>query len=267
MALLDGIKRFLAGKHISESGQDKPSITGETPVLPTNAPDVQSKCPYCASMLEKRPLRKKKCPNCGNFVYVRSTPTGQKKLLVTEQQASGIDNAWRHYHREKLLESDPEYRREYEQVKAELMIERGTEPPAGDIRWALAKKQLLQHVRDGDWGLYRNTKVEMAQQLQGERKLRQALGTYLEVCYLDANGPCNRGAKPFDANQAVMAPGIISEVRELSRGLGLQPDEVQGLFIEAAEIYHDELPVGSARAWDRLLLELRVARTDDPSPS
>jgi hypothetical protein len=264
MSLLDGIKKFLTGEPSSESRQDKPSSTSKASAPPMKAADVESKCPHCANTLEKRPLRKKRCPNCGNYIYVRSTPTGQNKVLVTEQQAAEIDKEWQRYHQEKLLHSDPEYRREHEQVKAQLMFERGTEPSVGDIRWVLAKKHILQHARDGDWGLYRNTKLEMAQQLQGEQKLMQALRTYLEVCYLDANGPCNRGAKPFDPGQAIIAPGIIRQVRELSRSLGLQSDEVKGLFIEAADIYHNGLPVDSVKAWDQILLELRAPRIDNP---
>jgi len=185
---------------------------------------------------------------------------------VTEHEAARIDDQWQRHHHMNLLDSDPDYRREYEHIKAQLTVESGKEPSAGEIRWVLASEHLVQCVRDGDWGIYRDTKVEMAQQLEGEQKLKQALGTYLEVCYLDVNGPCNRGAKPFDPSQAVIAPGIARKVRELSRGLGLQPDEVKRLFAEAAEIYHNGLPVDSAKAWGQVHLDLIVAHPDDPTP-
>ena len=29
-------------------------------------------CPYCGSLLKKRPKRKSKCPICSNFIYVRN---------------------------------------------------------------------------------------------------------------------------------------------------------------------------------------------------
>lgn len=271
MSFLHRIRRLLAAPHEAPSNHGagvlaagEPSAASKASGPPKKTADVESKCPYCNHTLEQKPLRKKKCPNCGNHIYVRSTPSGQKKVLVTEQQAAEIDDKWHRHHQEKLRDSDPEYRREYEQVKAQLIIKRGSEPSGGDIRWELAKKRLLEYVRNGDWGLYRDTKVEMAQQLQGEGKLRQALGTYLEVCYLDANGPCNRGAKRFDPSQASIAPAIIRQVQELSRGLGLRPDEVKGLFIEAANIYHDGLPVDSAKAWEQILPELKVPRTDNP---
>ncbi len=198
-------------------------------------------------------MRKKECPICGNHILVRTRPSGSQKVLVTEEQAAEIEKQWEAYHQEKMIDSDSEHRREYEQVKAQLINRRGTEPSVGDIRWALANKDILEYVRYGDWGLYRNTKVEMAQQLQAEKKLRQALATYLEVCYLDANGPCNRGAKSFDPSQAIISPGIIREVRELSRSLGLQPNEVKSLFIEAAGIHKGmRLPIDPAKSWDMI---------------
>ncbi len=40
-------------------------------------------CPYCSGLLEKAPARKKKCPHCGNYMYVRGgkayTEEGAKK--------------------------------------------------------------------------------------------------------------------------------------------------------------------------------------------
>lgn len=274
MTLLDRIKRLLTDSHEAPSKQSagvpvaaEPSAASKASGAPERTADVDSKCPHCDHRLAQKPLRKKKCPNCGNYIYVRSTPSGQKKVLVTEQQAGEIDNQWQRYHKEKLLNSDPEYRRECDRVKARLTGERGTEPSEAEVRWALYSERILQHVRYGDWGLYRNTKVEMAQQLQDEGKLRQALRTYLEVCYLDANGPCNRGPKPFDPIQAITAPGITREVRELSRSLRLRPEQIRGMFIEAADVYHNNLPVGSAKAWDQLRLELEAAHKDNPDPS
>lgn len=36
------------------------------------------KCPYCNKPLEKKPIKKKKCPSCGEYIYVR------KGMLYTE---------------------------------------------------------------------------------------------------------------------------------------------------------------------------------------
>lgn len=264
--LFDASQETRSGQSVGAARAAELASTSEASTRSQKPADAGSTCPYCAHTLAQRPLRKKKCPSCGNYIYVRSTPAGEKKILVTEREAAKIDDQWQHHHHMNLLDSDPDYRREYEQIKAQLMVERGKEPSVGEIRWVLAGKHLVQCIRDGDWGIYRDTKVEMAQQLEEEQKLKQALGTYLEVCYLDANGPCNRGAKPFDPSQAVAAPGIARKVRELSRSLGLQPDEVKRLFTEAAEIYHNGLPVDSAEAWGKVHLDLAVASADNPIP-
>jgi hypothetical protein len=41
----------------------------------------RSKCPYCATVLEIAPKRKKPCPKCGQLIYVR------KGVLLTEEDA------------------------------------------------------------------------------------------------------------------------------------------------------------------------------------
>ena len=42
-------------------------------------------CPYCKNKLDQRPQRKKKCPSCNNFIFVRD------QRLVTEERAKIID--------------------------------------------------------------------------------------------------------------------------------------------------------------------------------
>lgn len=201
-------------------------------------------------------------------MYLKKTPTSETKTIVTEEQAKDIERQWeRHYEEgalEQRLSSDPEYGREYERVKADLEAKRGTEPSAGDIRWALANKQLLRHARRQDWGLYRNVKHNMASQLKAENKLKQALLTYLEICYLDMNGPNNLGGMgdpdmlkkypPFDPVTGLLAPGVVWEVRELSDDLGLHPGDVKSLFIEIAVRNHKKLPlpIDPAQGWDMM---------------
>lgn len=35
-------------------------------------------CPYCYEILEQEPKKKKKCPHCENFIYVRTSPSTRK---------------------------------------------------------------------------------------------------------------------------------------------------------------------------------------------
>ena len=48
-------------------------------------------CPHCGGVLEKKPQRKKKCPLCRNYIYIRTSPTNSDKVLVTEEGAKKID--------------------------------------------------------------------------------------------------------------------------------------------------------------------------------
>lgn len=42
---------------------------------------LRKKCPYCLYKFEDAPKRKKKCPNCGNYIYVK------KETLLTQEEA------------------------------------------------------------------------------------------------------------------------------------------------------------------------------------
>jgi len=76
------------------------SSNGRTPQVEPVSPELSevgnldSVCPYCAAALEKKPSRKKKCPDCNNFIYVRTRPFDRKRVLVTEAQRDLIDVEW-----------------------------------------------------------------------------------------------------------------------------------------------------------------------------
>ena len=60
-------------------------------------------CPYCNTLLDKMPTQKKKCPSCGNDIYVRTEYPSRKKLLLTKEQVDKLD-AQRTLEREKEAE-------------------------------------------------------------------------------------------------------------------------------------------------------------------
>jgi len=69
-----------------------------------------------------------------------------------------------------------------------------------------------------DWAFYRCTRVQMAAILELENRPRDALLMYLEVCYLDINGPNNmaggghdtRRNPPFSLERSFLAAGVVS---------------------------------------------------------
>lgn len=56
--------------------------------------NVKPLCPYCNFYLEKMPARKKACPNCKEFIFVRTRPYDRKKVLVTDKQVEEIQEQY-----------------------------------------------------------------------------------------------------------------------------------------------------------------------------
>lgn len=50
-----------------------------------------STCPYCGSVLAKRPMRKTVCKSCGEPIFARNTHGPGVSLLLTAQQAADFD--------------------------------------------------------------------------------------------------------------------------------------------------------------------------------
>jgi predicted RNA-binding Zn-ribbon protein involved in translation (DUF1610 family) len=221
--------------------------------------NTKSICPYCNQVLVKRPKRKKKCPHCGNYIFVRTRPADNKKVLVTEEQASIIDIQW--MKENGTYEAYLEKQAEFQTTKAKLTKRFGHEASDYDVQWAIYNEQLIEHSQAMNWGLYRNTRFDMAELLRKEGRNIPAIATYIEVSYLDANGPRNVGGvfdpqllqefPPFDENLAFQAPGIIRLIEKLSVILKLSDQELESKYLEIANQVQErmQLPVSPSEAW------------------
>ncbi len=210
-------------------------------------------CPYRNYRLDRMPSRKTRCPGCGNHLYVRTRPSDRKKVLVTEADAAEIEELWaiENGTYEELMAS----RRAFEEEKRRMAARLGFDPPDGDVRYALLNKALMEHAVHGDWGLYTSTRFAMAEQLRKEQRDKTALATYLEVCYLQLNGPNNNtldGYVPrFNPKTGFLAPGVLQRARRLVKKLRLEPQEVREAFEHYAVQAHKDLklPLPPAEAW------------------
>jgi len=226
--------------------------------------NVDPICPHCNKGLEKKPGRKKKCPHCGQFIYVRTRPSDGKRVLVTETQAEEIAEQWaivNGTHDAYLAE-----RRRFAQEKAKLARRFGREPSDNDVRWSLLNQELIEHAMKGNWGLFRNAKVEMAEILRREGKHVDALGFYLEVCYLDLNGPNNtngitdqkllREYPPWNPRVAFadLAPGILYRASSIITKTEMDIASVKALYDRRASLLHNSLrlPLAPDAAWPRI---------------
>ena len=224
-------------------------------------------CPHCDQHLDKMPGRKKKCPHCGEFMFVRTRPSDKKRVLVTLNQAEQIEEQWSIVdgtHAEYLAK-----RNRITDEKARLAGRFGREPSENDIAWSLLNQDMMEYAAHREWGLFRNAKFKMAEVLRKEARFANALGVYLEVCYLDLNGPSNVGGmstrellKEFPQwdpkNNGMLAPGVLDRIIKTIRKAGTSRSDVETMFEERAAKLDKalRLPVSVRKAWGKLSKEI-----------
>jgi len=224
---------------------------------------VEAKCPYCHTPLNKMPGAKTKCPSCGNYMYVRTRPSDKQRVVVTKQQADEIEEQWSIVSgtHDQYLEQKREYQDEKDRLKGKF----GQEPSDHDVKWGLLNKELIEHAQNGDWGLYRNARLSMGDILRQEMKLQDALETYLEICYIDLNGPSNTGGirdvallkeyPSFDpTNNAIVAPGIIDYIQGVNKKLGLSAEAIKKTYLDHNQKVYTSLrlPVSPENSWSKM---------------
>lgn len=201
-------------------------------------------------------------------MFVRTRPKDKARIVVTKREADLIDEEWSIVSgtHDVFMMDRAEIETEAERLRQRFQ---GKEPAENDIKWGILNKQLTEHAKKGDWGLYRNTTFAMAELLRKEARLKQALHTYFEVCYLDLNGPRNLGGlrnsqllgqfPPFDPNDAFLAPGVLDIIRRIAGKLPLGIAELGQLFIEHNERVGDSmrLPRSANQCWTILQKQLQ----------
>jgi predicted amino acid-binding ACT domain protein len=203
----------------------------------------KAECPYCHKELKKVPGAKTKCQHCSNFMYVR-TSIQNIKVVVTKEDANKIDREWTIV--SGAHDTFASEKQEHEKHKSKLKKKFGKEPSDDDVRWSIFNKRLIEYAQNKQWGLYRNNRLEMAEHLRGKMKLKQALTIYLEVCFLDTNGP-NNYSGIGDVNDAEilkefprfdpsfcseLSSGIVDIINMIIKELGLNIEEVKKTFME-----------------------------------
>ncbi|MEY4440447.1 MAG: hypothetical protein RLY49_73 [Candidatus Parcubacteria bacterium] len=221
----------------------------------------EARCPSCKNVLKKIPGAKTKCPSCGEYMYVRTGPDNIRKV-VSQKGADNIDEQWRIINGTQEFYLQEQKRREDRTNLLRIKFN-GKEPSSYDVSWSLFNEDLLEHMKNQDWGLYRNTKFNMAELLEKEGRIDGALNMYLAVCYLDLNGPNNRGGfddpdilkdfPPFDPRDgnAFLAPGVISRIMKIIKKSGISIDDLSKRFFDYNTRFEKpmRLPVSVGEAW------------------
>jgi len=177
-------------------------------------------------------------------MYVRTRPKDHKKVVVTNIQAGEIDEEW--------------------------SIQNGTHEDftaRRDDLWGTLNNKLSEHAQNLNWGLYRNTRFEMAEILRKDKNSELALKAYLEVCYLDLNGPSNcesikndperlKEYPPFDPKKwGFLAPAIIDFITKIGKQLGLGEEDLRRTFLEHNKNVLKEmgLPLSPETCWEKTM--------------
>lgn len=243
-------------------------LSPETENRPQIKDERKPECPYCHKTLEKIPGKKTQCPHCGEFMFVRTRPKDNARVVVTKQEADKIEEEW------SIVSGTHDYfiaeKEKFEKERESLKNRFGKEPLENDVKWGLLNKELIEHAQNMDWGLYRNARFNMAEILRKEMNLKQALIAYLEVCFIDLNGPNNAGHikdnpellkefPPFDPNNfAFVAPGVIDIIKRIMKKLNFDKNSVKSSYLEHNFRVEKSLrlPLSAENSWKSLEKEI-----------
>ena len=128
-----------------------------------------------------------------------------------------------------------------------------------DKLWGFFNKQSEEHINKFNFGLYRNTRLEMYKFLVEENKYKAALKFLFEVIYYDLSGLDNNedvgdmksisksrlerkleNNFPYESSFLTIPPGIISFLEESQKELNLTSKDMQRYFLESVLKYKIE---------------------------
>ncbi len=231
-------------------------------------------CPYCGVALDIEPKAKRKCPACGETMYVKRRPDEQLPRFVTKQQADEIDLAWEQHQRQKRIveleqrvKDAQQGKDRYQELTARAQLE--AELGHNDEAWAYFSEALTDSMKKSNFGLYRNAKLDMAMLAEREKRYQARAQLLSEVAYLDFCRCTNAGAagRPaFDAYinpplglpdlgpDSNFAPGVLGAIQDAMKGGQIDLQALRGIFMSAAQQIHQSMkaPYPPEDAWTAL---------------
>jgi len=119
-------------------------------------------CPSCGVKLEVTPQRKKKCPSCGQYIYVRTRPSDRQRVLVNEEEANRIDDEWQKIN---VMQRMAEYgisKQVFDRIKEQLTQRFGVEPDFNNVIFVFLTERLVYATEKSDWATIQSSSFEMA---------------------------------------------------------------------------------------------------------
>ena len=236
-------------------------------------------CPYCHNLLDKFPQAKRKCLSCKQTIIVRTDPVEKKKILLREDQLEEFEKKLQeirnHKTVQRILSSLDVDSIQFNLAKENLKMKSGKECTDNEVILEIIDQVGYHHYKNLDMGLFRNTILYKGDIFKSSGDLPNALISYLELCYIDLNGPNNCGSSkdnpeilreypPFNPNNSVdthLAPGILEYITQINKELNLTKDQLKEVFfthnlkVENAR----KLPLSVQDAWLRLESAITLA--------
>lgn len=105
-----------------------------------------------------------------------------------------------------------------------------------------------RHVTNGDWGLYRSSRLSLAEIEMKNQNLEKALVLIFEVCYLDLSGLWNnfnldylyiyeQNFFPYENSTQKIAPGVVNYIKRLKVKLGLSDTDLKQMYLKSMDKY------------------------------
>lgn len=261
-----------ASKKSSES--ENPDVTGTIQVsfeLSGSGIDTSewqddriARCPNCEAELKKIPGAKTKCPECKEYMYVRTDPRTKSRRVVSESDLEPIEREWA-----KLNGTLDEYEANILRVadtRTNLNAELGRESTKAELETKLAEIDREVHFMNHEYGLLRNTYLTVAQIQSKERAYSLALTNFLIVALLDGNGCSNspamdfetfelkKGPPGFDSEFVDYLPYIADEIEACVEKGSLNLDVELGKIDELAEVSRLKCPKGMQAVWKEFVI-------------
>ncbi len=109
-------------------------------------------CPYCKTELKKVPIRKSKCPNCKNYIFIRRLKDSNVNALLTEVQAQEVDNEIENEYLKNKgfyeVESFGVSKEKFLKRKEEHFLKYGIKDNSNDVVWSLFNELLIKNAND-----------------------------------------------------------------------------------------------------------------------
>ena len=229
--------------------------------------NLEPLCPYCNTQLEKFPARKTKCKNCGNFMYIRTSPYYEKKVIVREDELELIEEDYAkkfgkydEYLKEQKLKKKKEER--FANKKKYLEEKFKVKYSDNDVKFSILVEDSIIEFNKKNFEQYANKLEEMSGILFREKRYKQMLANDLIVASIRY---CLIGGKLYDREFTLQLIEecnkcfpLLSFVCDAIINLNYTLDDVRKFYLEIKDPMFTILPLTKKEMFKGIEYELNA---------